>query len=194
MPVPDSGVPREVADAARAAVEGNRVPSNAGDKFWQLSGCVARCGECGRRMRVLCRTKRRKTKPPRLYGYYRCAASHENGEEDCPNGLMVSAIALEAKVWDFVRGVMTEPEELAKDLDRMIELKRADRRGDPAKEAKAWAAELAKIERMRDGYHDQAAEGLLPLDKALLGRLLGYRARYPRYSDDGPKGDRHEQR
>jgi chromosome segregation ATPase len=47
----------------------------------------------------------------------------------------------------------------------MIELKRADRRGDSQKEAKAWVDELAKLERMRDGYHDQAAEGLLGFDK-----------------------------
>ena len=165
VPVPDSGIPREIADAARAAIEGNRVPSSAGDRFWQLSGGVARCGACGRHMRVVCRTKRPKTKPPRRYGYYRCAARQEHGEEACTNGQMVSASVIEAKVWDFVGGMMTEPEELVADLDRMIELKRSDRRGDPAKEAKAWTDELAKLERMRDGYHDQAAEGLLGLDK-----------------------------
>jgi site-specific DNA recombinase len=165
VPVPDSGVPRELVDAARAAIEGNRVPSSAGDRFWQLSGGVARCGACGRRMRVVCRTKRPKNKPPRRYGYYRCAARHDNGEESCSNGRMVSATLLEAKVWTFVRRVMTEPEELAKDLDRMIELKRAARRGDPRQGVKVWADELAKLERMKDGYHDQAAEGLLGFDK-----------------------------
>ena len=67
---------------------------------------------------------------------------------------------------------MTEPEELAKDLDRMIEPKRANRRGDPQKEAKAWVDELAKLERMRDGYHHQAAEGLLGFDK-LREKLAG---------------------
>jgi site-specific DNA recombinase len=164
VPVPDSGVPRELADAARMAVEDNRAPSKAADRFWQLSGGVARCGACGRRMRVLSRTKRRKS-GTRRYGYYRCAARHDHGEEGCSNGRTVSALVLEAKVWAFVRGVMTEPEELAKDLDRMIELKRADRRGDSQKEAKAWVDELAKLERMRDGYHDQAAEGLLGFDK-----------------------------
>ena len=165
VPVPDSGVPREIVDAARAAVEGNRVPSSAGDRFWQLSGGLARCGSCGRHMRVVCRTKRPKKKPPRRYGYYRCAARQEHGEEACTNGRMVSASVLEAKVWDFVRGMMTEPEELVADLDRMIELKRSNQRSDPAKETKAWTDELAKLERMRDGYHDQAAEGLLGLDK-----------------------------
>ena len=164
VPVPDSGIPRELADAARAAIEGNRMPSSAGDRFWQLSGGVARCGACGRRMRVLNRAKKRKS-GTRRYGYYRCAARHDHGEKSCSNGRTVSALVLEAKVWTFVRGVMTEPEELAKDLDRMIELKRADRQGDPRKETKVWADEIAKLDRMRDGYHDQAAEGLLGLDK-----------------------------
>jgi hypothetical protein len=31
-------------------------------------------------------------------------------------------------------GVLTEPEELARDLDRMIELKREGERGDPQRE------------------------------------------------------------
>ena len=115
-------------------------------------------------MRVLSRTKRRKS-GTRRYGYYRCAARHDHGEEGCSNGRTVSAFALEAKVWAFVRGVMTEPEELAKDLDRMIELKRADRRGDSQKETRAWVDELAKLDRKKDGYHDQAAEGLLGFDK-----------------------------
>jgi site-specific DNA recombinase len=164
VPVSDSGVPRELVDAARAAIEDNRVPSSAGDRFWQLSGGVARCGACGRRMRVLNRAKKRKS-GTRRYGYYRCAARHDHGEKSCSNGRTVSALVLEAKVWNFVRGVMTEPEELAKDLDRMIELKRANLHSDPQKEAKVWVDELAKLERMRDGYHDQAAEGLLGFDK-----------------------------
>ncbi len=164
VPVPDSGVPRELVDAARAAIEGNRVPSSAGDRFWQLSGGVARCGTCGRRMRVLNRTKQRKS-GPRRYGYYRCAARHDHGEKSCSNGRTVSALVLEAKVWTFVRGMMTEPEELVKDIDRMIELKRAAGRDDSQEKARVWIDELAKLERMRDGYHDQAAEGLLGFDK-----------------------------
>src|SRR5919199_2844501 len=59
---------------------------------------------------------------------------------------------------------MMEPEQLTQDLDRMIELKREGLRGDPHKEARSWAEELAKLERMRDGYHGQAAEGLMSLE------------------------------
>ena len=50
---------------------------------------------------------------------------------------MVSAGRLETKAWRFVRGVMMEPEELTRDLDPMIELKREGERGDPPREA--WA-------------------------------------------------------
>ena len=47
VPVPDSGVPREWVDAAREAIKDNRKTSNAGRRFWELSGGILRCGECG---------------------------------------------------------------------------------------------------------------------------------------------------
>jgi hypothetical protein len=47
VPVPDSGVPREWVDAAREAIKDNRKNSNAGRRFWELSGGILRCGECG---------------------------------------------------------------------------------------------------------------------------------------------------
>jgi hypothetical protein len=78
---------------------------------------------------------------------------------------VVSAITLETRAWEFVKSVMLDPEKLISDLNRMIELKREGLRGEPHKEAKVWLEELAKLERMRDGYHDQAAEGLMSLDK-----------------------------
>ncbi len=176
VPVPGSGITRELVDAAREAIKDNRVPSSAGDRFWELSGGIARCGACGRRMRVFHRTKRRKKVPPRTYGYYQCSGHQEHGEGACPNRRTVSAMMLEAKVWRFVHGVMTEPEELLADLNRMIELKREGERGDPHKEARVWAEELTKIERMRDGYHDQAAEGLMGLDK-LREKIAGLEER-----------------
>jgi hypothetical protein len=38
-------------------------------------------------------------------------------------------------------------------------------RGDPQREAKTWLEEPAKLEMVRVGYHEQAAEGLMNLDK-----------------------------
>jgi site-specific DNA recombinase len=165
VPVPDSGVPREVVDAAREAIKYNRVPSRAGDRFWELSGGIACCAACGRRMRVVRRTKRRKNGRTRTYGYYRCPSYEDHSDKGCVNRHVVSAITLETRAWEFVQSVLLDPEELISDLDRMIELKREGLRGDPHGEAKAWLDELAKLERMRDGYHDQAAEGLMGLDK-----------------------------
>jgi site-specific DNA recombinase len=52
VPVPDSGIPREWVDAARERIKNNRVPSKAGDRYWELSGGVARCKGCGGALRV----------------------------------------------------------------------------------------------------------------------------------------------
>src|SRR5215203_2590401 len=49
VPVPDAGVPRERAEGARRRVLNNRAHSNAGRRFWELSGGVLFC-PCGRRM------------------------------------------------------------------------------------------------------------------------------------------------
>jgi len=46
VPVPDSGIPRELVDAARAVVKSNRKPARAGRRFWELTGGVASCGGC----------------------------------------------------------------------------------------------------------------------------------------------------
>jgi site-specific DNA recombinase len=175
VPVPDSGIPRPVVDAAREAIKNNHVPSQAGERVWELSGGIAICKECGCRLRTLHRTKQRKD-GPRSYGYYRCASYHDHGEDGCSNRRMISAGSLEDKAWRFVRAVMMDPEELIKDLDRMIDLKRKGQHGDPHVEAKAWVEELAKLERMRDGYHDQAAEGLMSLDK-LREKIAGIEER-----------------
>jgi hypothetical protein len=45
-----SGLDRAVADRARAAVANNKKPSKVGDRFWELSGGLLRCGDCGRAM------------------------------------------------------------------------------------------------------------------------------------------------
>ena len=50
VPVPDSGVPREVVDRARAAIRDKRPSSSSKRRFWELSGGLMRCGGCGRRM------------------------------------------------------------------------------------------------------------------------------------------------
>jgi hypothetical protein len=56
-------------------------------------------------------------------------------------------------VWNYVSGVMKNPEQLRADLDRMIELERRGTRG-PSKEARLWAEKLAEVERKRAKYQE----------------------------------------
>lgn len=49
VPIPDLGVPREHVEEARLRVLSSRAHSNAGRRFWELSGGVLFC-PCGRRM------------------------------------------------------------------------------------------------------------------------------------------------
>ncbi len=158
IPVPDAGVPRELVDAARACIKDNRVPSAAGDRFWELSGGVARCAACGRMLRT---RKRSKKKGERcyLYHYYRCSGYDAHGFEGCANSRFASAKKLEGQVWDFVRDVLLEPERLRSDLERMIQLEREGMRGDPEQEVRHWLEKLSEVDRERRGFLRLAAKG-----------------------------------
>jgi hypothetical protein len=164
VPVPDSGMPPEWVDAARERIKDNRVPSKAGDRFWELSGGVARCKGCGRAMRV---TRKIKTKKDRRYVYsaYRCCESASYGIAACPRSGNVKAQELEAKVWKYVRGVLTQPERLRAGLEKYIEEQRNLIRGDPEREAKAWLQKLTEVDRKRAKYQEMAAEELIGFDE-----------------------------
>jgi hypothetical protein len=176
VPVPDSGVPREVVELAREQIKDNRRPSSAGHRFWALSGGIARCAAC---KRVLRSRKRSKTKGGRRYKYYyyRCSGYDSHGFEKCDNSRFSSATKLEGRVWEFVCGVLLDPAELCSDLDRAIELEREGRRGDPEAETKHWLDKLAEVDEERRGFLRLAAKGHMTdgeLDEE-LARLDGTR-------------------
>ena len=50
VPVPDAGIPREIVDAVRAGIKDNKPCSSADGQFWELSGGVLVCGDCGKSM------------------------------------------------------------------------------------------------------------------------------------------------
>jgi hypothetical protein len=50
IPVPDAGIPREVVESARRALEQNKASSRADGRVWELSAGIFRCGHCGRAM------------------------------------------------------------------------------------------------------------------------------------------------
>jgi site-specific DNA recombinase len=162
----EAPVPRELVDAAREAIKDNRLPSNAGRRFWELSGSgMLRCALCGGRMAP----HSFKKASGRRYYYYRCVKRWQ--ERTCEHGKTHVAKDLEAWVWELVSDTLKDPEQLRADLDTMIEQEKSTgRRADPRREAKAWLEKLAEVDRKRSGYIDLAAEGIMDRDE--LGSKL----------------------
>ncbi len=171
VPVPESGVPREWVDAAREAIADNAKPSQNDKRSWELSGGIARCRECGWAM--VTQTTRSGTSR-KAHHYYVCSRVKVNyAYSSCSNGKCHRADRLEPMVWDYVSGVMKDPEQLRADLDRMIELKRRETRGDPGRETRIWADKLVEVDRKRAKYQEAfAADAVtLPELKAYLAQL-----------------------
>ncbi len=174
VPVPDSGVPREVVDAARAAIKDNHAPSNAGRRYWELSGGIIRCGLCHRVMNA--HTTANPSRP--VYFYYTCRTRYRKGAEGCANNKYLAAAKVEARVWEAVSKLLQDPEQLRADLDAMIEQERNSVQGNPDKEAKLWADRLAEVDRRRTRYQEMAADDLITFDelRARLSELDDIRA------------------
>jgi site-specific DNA recombinase len=159
VPVPDAGIPREWVDAARAAIAHNRVPSRAGNRFWELSGGVFYCGECGRRMTPTT------VNSARGHLYYRCPTRQTDGKGACSLSKHFRADEVEPLIWGFVSNLLSSPERLQKGLEAMLEQERNGFRGDPELEAKVWLEKLTDSERKRSSFQDMAAEGLINFDE-----------------------------
>jgi len=163
VPIPDAGVPREWVEAAREAIKDNRRTSNAGRRFWELSGGIMRCGTCGYAMTAHTTTpKKGKT---RYFYYYTCRTFYKKGREVCPGGMYTPAAKLEERIWEAICSILKDPERLRADLDAMIEQERSGWRGDPDREAKLWADKLAEVDRKRARYQEMAAADLITLDE-----------------------------
>ena len=123
VPVPDAGIPRQWVLAARETIKDNIWTSSAGDRVWELTGGVLRCAECGRAMSVnYIRAKGR--------GYYRCTGRYNGGlKSPCTMSRTMRAELIGARVWDFVSEILTNPSNLARGLERLIENERAVRGG-----------------------------------------------------------------
>ena len=157
VPVPESGILREWVDAAREAIKNNQRQSANGDRFWELSGGILYCAECGCRMTVHATLDSRNG---RRYEYYRCPKRGRHGvQKVCINGKHHRAVEAEAAVWDLISRLLKDPERLRAGLDEMIEQERAGVRGDPDQEAASWMERLSEVEQERRGYLRFAAKG-----------------------------------
>jgi len=72
-----------------------------------------------------------------------------DSKEACANGRSHSAPKTEAGVWEKVRAYLMSPETLRADLERAIEFRRAEMRGDPEREVKAWLEKLSEADNLR---------------------------------------------
>src|SRR5918999_5471264 len=157
VPVPDAGVLREVVEAARQSLKDNaRKPSKAAKRFWELSGGILRCGECGHTLRA----NTAHNKSGRRFHYYTCSSRYNTGpSRDCSNRKYLRAEQIEEQVWGFVRGLLRDPERIRRGLDRLIEEERIHAGRNPEKDAEFWSRQITEVEVERRGYHRLAAKG-----------------------------------
>ena len=95
----------------------------------------------------------------RLDHYYRCPKRLRN-RDACPQPRNWRADKTEPGVWELVSGLLTDPEQLRADLERMVELERDRlRAGAPHHETKVWLEKLSEVDRERRGYHRLTAKG-----------------------------------
>jgi site-specific DNA recombinase len=165
VPVPDSGIPRDVVDAARDAIAGNVRPASRKYRVWQVGDGITRCGGCDRVM--LNNSLKAKS-----VHYYRCPTRRENGRDACGvTGRRADVI--EAEVWESVRAILADPERLRADLDAMIAMKRQASRNDPTEEINHWLKVLADADEKRAKYQRAYAADVMTLAdlKARLAEL-----------------------
>jgi hypothetical protein len=103
------------------------------------------------------------------YYYYKCFRRSDYKRGICEQKSL-RAERVEASVWEFVSSLLKDPERIRAGMDRLIEQERNSKRGDPEREAQAWAETIIKCVRLRNAYQDQQAAGLMTLEE--LGSKL----------------------
>jgi Recombinase zinc beta ribbon domain len=104
------------------------------------------------------------TQAPKRYYYYYCKKHYEE-QDTCPNSKNYRADKLEAAVWGLVSELLQNPEQVRADLEEMIEREREEVRGEPDRSTKVWLEKLAEVDRMRSGYQEMAAKGLMTFEE-----------------------------
>jgi hypothetical protein len=174
LPVPDAGIPREVAERARRNGELRLPASKADRRLWELSGGFVVCAECGRRLSGHTVAPKGRKRGP--YHYYICTRKvEEKGRSGCPNRNH-RAEGLEERVRRFALRLIENPDTLREEVEQQV---RAERESKPwlrdAREAASARERLAKLEIVEDNYRDQQAEELITMAK-LREKLDGVRA------------------
>jgi hypothetical protein len=125
------------------------------------------CGPGGRDLRANSAHK----KNGRRFHYHCCHSRHNTGpSQDYSNRKYLRAEQIEEQVWEFVRGLLRDPERIRAGLDRLIEEERTDAGRDPDRDAEFWSRKMTEVEVERRGYHRLAVKGHMT-DEELVAAL-----------------------
>ena len=112
VPVPldeTYGVTQATVEGARETMCSRARHYKESSRIWELAGGVLYCVHCGRRM-SFASVKRRNGKRT---AYYRCQGHRRDGiARICPNARHYRALELEEQIWQFVHGLLTDPDRL----------------------------------------------------------------------------------
>jgi hypothetical protein len=158
VPVPDPDIPREWVLAAREVIKDNERVSNCGRRFWELTGGVLRCAACGGAMATNYMT-------PRQTGYYRCGKRCRLGKYACSQGKNVRAEETEAVVWQFVSGILKDPAELRRGINKMLDEMKTLTSRSPGDDEESWLTKLAELESQEERLLDLYLEGKLEVSR-----------------------------
>jgi site-specific DNA recombinase len=118
VPVVDAGLERDLVDAARLAIADNKPPSKNANRFWELSGGIVYCDDCGRRM--LATSRKRKVSREGYYYYYVCQCGRYSWDDRCSHNRHHSAVELERQVWEDVSRFLSDPERMRRGLENLV--------------------------------------------------------------------------
>jgi Recombinase zinc beta ribbon domain len=144
-------------EAARERISGNtrRPPSTMAERFWQLSGGIVFCKECG----SVLSPKARRRPSGKLDAWYLCRRPNNVSPRVCAHRRSYPAYPLEEAVWKAVREFLSDPERVKAEYDRHIARQKTQFTGGSGEEAREIASRLKTLERRRSGYIDLAADG-----------------------------------
>ncbi len=164
VPVPAS-LDRDLVDRARATIAVNKGHERKHlAREWELRGLM-RCS-CGAKM------VSHTTNPNGnyLYHYYSCHKRRELRQRGPCRQRSLRASEVEPVVWDFVSGLLKDPERTRAGMNALIDQERAASSRSPGEEAAVWAKKIEECDRLRSAYQDQQAAGLMTLEE--LGSKL----------------------
>jgi site-specific DNA recombinase len=166
VPVP-AHLPGGLVEQARASMASNKGAERKHlAREWELRGLM-RCS-CGGSMGTQTTNPYGKW----IYYYYTCRSRRELRKMGSCRQRSFQAKDVEPLVWEFVSGLLKDPEKIRAGMNALIDREQGAGPRDAGKEAEAWAEKVAECDRLRGAYQDQQAAGLMTLGE-LASKLKG---------------------